>query len=107
VGVRIVNSSDSSLGDPLALENQVCFALTIAARNVVALYRPVLAPLGLTHPQYLVMLALWQYAPVSVNGAGHPAGTGLRNPLPAAQTPGSSGAGCAGSATRTTNGGSW
>jgi DNA-binding MarR family transcriptional regulator len=66
VGVRIVNSSDSSLGDPLALENQVCFALTIAARNVVALYRPVLAPLGLTHPQYLVMLALWQYAPVSV-----------------------------------------
>jgi DNA-binding MarR family transcriptional regulator len=61
-----VNSSDSSLGDPLALENQVCFALTIAARNVVALYRPVLAPLGLTHPQYLVMLALWQYAPVSV-----------------------------------------
>ncbi|AAZ54918.1 MarR family transcriptional regulator [Thermobifida fusca] len=66
MGVRIVNSSDSSLGDPLALENQVCFALTIAARNVVALYRPVLAPLGLTHPQYLVMLALWQYAPVSV-----------------------------------------
>ncbi|EOR72031.1 regulatory protein MarR [Thermobifida fusca TM51] len=61
-----MNSSDSSLGDPLALENQVCFALTIAARNVVALYRPVLAPLGLTHPQYLVMLALWQYAPVSV-----------------------------------------
>lgn len=44
MGVRIVNSSDSSLGDPLALENQVCFALTIAARNVVALYRPVLAP---------------------------------------------------------------
>ena len=37
MGVRIVNSSDSSLGDPLALENQVCFALTIAARNVVAL----------------------------------------------------------------------
>ena len=66
MGVRIVNSSDSSLGDPLALENQVCFALTIAARNVVALYRPVLAPMGLTHPQYLVMLALWQYAPVSV-----------------------------------------
>ncbi|UOE21798.1 MarR family transcriptional regulator [Thermobifida halotolerans] len=65
MGVRTV-SGDSGIGDPLALENQVCFALTIAARNVVALYRPVLAPLGLTHPQYLVMLALWQSAPLSV-----------------------------------------
>ena len=52
--------------DPLALEAQVCFALSVAARNVVAVYRPVLEPLGLTHPQYLVMLALWQYEPVSV-----------------------------------------
>jgi DNA-binding MarR family transcriptional regulator len=52
--------------DPLALEEQVCFALSIAARNVVAVYKPVLEPLGLTHPQYLVMLALWQYEPVSV-----------------------------------------
>lgn len=45
--------------DPLALDQQVCFALAIAARSVIALYRPVLEPLGLTHPQYLVMLALW------------------------------------------------
>lgn len=52
--------------DPLALESQVCFALSVAARNVVAVYRPVLEPLGLTHPQYLVMLALWQHEPVSV-----------------------------------------
>jgi len=49
--------------DLLALENQVCFALVTAARNVVAIYRPVLEPLGLTHPQYLVMLALWERAP--------------------------------------------
>jgi DNA-binding MarR family transcriptional regulator len=53
-------------GDLLALERQVCFALSVAARNVVAVYRPVLEPLGLTHPQYLVMLALWQHAPLSV-----------------------------------------
>jgi DNA-binding MarR family transcriptional regulator len=56
-------------GDPedmLALERQVCFALSVAARNVVAVYRPVLEPLGLTHPQYLVMLALWQHEPLSV-----------------------------------------
>jgi len=52
--------------DPLALDQQVCFALVVAARSVVALYRPVLDGLGLTHPQYLVMLALWQHAPLSV-----------------------------------------
>lgn len=46
--------------DPLALEEQVCFALAVASRGVIAAYRPVLEPLGLTHPQYLVMLALWQ-----------------------------------------------
>lgn len=52
--------------DPLALEQQVCFAMSVAARSVVAIYRPLLEPMGLTHPQYLVMLALWQYAPLSV-----------------------------------------
>ena len=52
--------------DLLALERQVCFALSVAARNVVAVYRPVLEPLGLTHPQYLVMLALWQHGSLSV-----------------------------------------
>jgi DNA-binding MarR family transcriptional regulator len=33
---------------------------------VVAVYRPLLEPMGLTHPQYLVMLALWQHGPLSV-----------------------------------------
>ncbi|WP_295821938.1 MarR family transcriptional regulator [uncultured Microbacterium sp.] len=54
------------MDDPLKLENQVCFALVTAARNVVSIYRPVLEPLGLTHPQYLVMLALWEEAPRSL-----------------------------------------
>ncbi|MEV0899326.1 MarR family transcriptional regulator [Actinoplanes sp. NPDC049802] len=54
------------VADPLALEQQVCFALSVAARSVVAIYRPLLEPMGLTHPQYLVMLALWQHAPLSV-----------------------------------------
>ncbi|WP_250036251.1 MarR family winged helix-turn-helix transcriptional regulator [Paractinoplanes maris] len=52
--------------DPLELERQVCFALSVAARGVVGLYRPLLEPMGLTHPQYLVMLALWQHSPLSV-----------------------------------------
>lgn len=54
--------------DLLKLDTQLCFALVTAARNVVALYRPVLEPLGLTHPQYLVMLALWEQAPRSLSG---------------------------------------
>ena len=52
--------------DPLALERQVCFALAVASRSVIALYRPVLEPMGLTHPQYLVMLALWERSPRSL-----------------------------------------
>ena len=52
--------------DQLALEQQVCFALSVAARSVVAVYRPLLELMELTHPQYLVMLALWQHAPLSV-----------------------------------------
>jgi MarR family transcriptional regulator, organic hydroperoxide resistance regulator len=47
--------------DPLALEQQVCFALSITNRAVLAVYRPLLEPLGLTHPQYLVMLTLWDH----------------------------------------------
>lgn len=58
--------SASLPANPLALEDQVCFALSVAARSVVAIYRPLLEPLGLTHPQYLVMLALWEHEPLSV-----------------------------------------
>jgi DNA-binding MarR family transcriptional regulator len=53
--------------DRFTLEQQVCFSLAVASREVVSLYRPLLEPLGLTHPQYLVMVTLWQTAqPVSV-----------------------------------------
>lgn len=53
--------------DPLALESQVCFALSAGARAMVAMYKPLLEPLRLTHPQYLVMLALWERAPRQLN----------------------------------------
>lgn len=56
--------------NPLSLERQVCFALAVASRSVIGLYRPVLEPLGLTHPQYLVMLALWEKSPRSVSELG-------------------------------------
>jgi DNA-binding MarR family transcriptional regulator len=58
--------AESAAPDLLALDRQVCFALAVASRNVIALYRPLLAPMGLTHPQYLVMLALWEQAPLKV-----------------------------------------
>lgn len=60
---RAVTASD----DLLKLENQLCFAVVTAARNIVSIYRPILEPLGLTHPQYLVMLALWERAPRTLN----------------------------------------
>ncbi|MFE5287064.1 MarR family winged helix-turn-helix transcriptional regulator [Nocardia sp. NPDC056611] len=56
--------------DPLRLDRQVCFALAVANRSVLAVYRPLLEPMGLTHPQYLVMLALWGEAPMSVKDIG-------------------------------------
>jgi len=62
----MTDAADLSPDDLLKLDNQVCFALVTAARNVVGLYRPILEPLGLTHPQYLVMLALWERSPRSL-----------------------------------------
>src|ERR1700722_14859407 len=53
-------------GDPLALERQGCFALSVATRSVLSVYRAILEPMGLTHPQYLVMLALWGRSPLAV-----------------------------------------
>lgn len=46
--------------DELALDRQVCFALYAASRAVTDLYRPILGELGLTYPQYLVLLVLWE-----------------------------------------------
>jgi MarR family transcriptional regulator, organic hydroperoxide resistance regulator len=52
--------------DPLELDRQLCFALAVASRTVIGVYKPILEPLGLTHPQYLVMLALWEREPRSL-----------------------------------------
>jgi MarR family transcriptional regulator, organic hydroperoxide resistance regulator len=62
--------ADTPSPDLLALDRQVCFALAVASRNVIALYRPLLEPMGLTHPQYLVMLALWAESPLTVTELG-------------------------------------
>jgi DNA-binding MarR family transcriptional regulator len=50
----------------LRLDRQICFLLYGASRAVTQLYQPLLAPLGITYPQYLVMLVLWEEGKVSV-----------------------------------------
>ena len=54
----------------LRLDDQLCFALYAASRAVTQRYRPLLDELGLTYPQYLVMLALWEQGPTTVKGTG-------------------------------------
>jgi DNA-binding MarR family transcriptional regulator len=56
--------------DPLDLDRQVCFPLYAASNLLNRLYRPMLAELGLTYPQYLVMLVLWKRAPQTVGSLG-------------------------------------
>jgi DNA-binding MarR family transcriptional regulator len=54
--------ASSKVGDLLELDNQLCFALHATAREVVRAYRPALSELELTHPQYLVLLVMWEWA---------------------------------------------
>ncbi|TMQ02968.1 MAG: MarR family transcriptional regulator [Deltaproteobacteria bacterium] len=56
--------------DPLQLDDQLCFALYSASRAVIRSYAPLLEPLGLTYPQYLVLLVLWQRDGVAVHQLG-------------------------------------
>ena len=51
---------------PALLDELLCFDLYAASRAVTAAYRPLLEPLGLTYPQYLVMVLLWQRQTASV-----------------------------------------
>jgi DNA-binding MarR family transcriptional regulator len=56
--------------DLLDLDRQVCFPLYAASNLLTRLYRPVLAEIGLTYPQYLVMLVLWGETPQTVGSLG-------------------------------------
>lgn len=57
--------------DSLHLNNQLCFPIYALSRQMTALYRPHLDKMGLTYPQYLVMLALWEHETVSVKKLGN------------------------------------
>jgi len=56
--------------DPLALDNQLCFALYSTSLAMTKSYKPLLDALGLTYPQYLVMLVLWEQGSLSVSELG-------------------------------------
>jgi DNA-binding MarR family transcriptional regulator len=64
------NISTAQPVDPLALDNQFCFALYSASLAMTKAYKPFLDKLGLTYPQYLVMLVLWQKDDVLVKTIG-------------------------------------
>jgi len=54
----------------LALDRQLCFALYASSLAMTKLYKPLLEPLGLTYPQYLVMLVLWEHDGLGVGEIG-------------------------------------
>lgn len=56
--------------DPLKLENQLCFPLYVAAKEIVKKYRPLLEPLGLTYTQYIAMMVMWEKKSVTVGQLG-------------------------------------
>ncbi len=57
--------------EQLKLDNQICFRLYTAARLTMGAYHPYLDPLGITYPQYLVMLVLWEHEKQTVMDISH------------------------------------
>jgi DNA-binding MarR family transcriptional regulator len=64
------HAADSCADAWLTLDKQLCFALYSASLAMTKVYKPLLAPLGLTYPQYLVMLALWEDDGQTVSALG-------------------------------------
>ncbi|MCR5825499.1 MAG: MarR family transcriptional regulator [Oscillospiraceae bacterium] len=62
--------SEDSKYDVLKLENQLCFPLYAASREVVKRYRPYLEPLDLTYTQYIAMMVFWEQKKCSVKALG-------------------------------------
>jgi DNA-binding MarR family transcriptional regulator len=63
-------TSQTQLDSALLLDRQLCFALYSTSLAMTKFYKPLLAALGLTYPQYLVMLVLWEQDPLSVSALG-------------------------------------
>ncbi len=61
---------ESARAASLFLDNQLCFSLYATSLAMTKVYRPLLGPLGLTYPQYVVMLALWEHGELTAGGLG-------------------------------------
>ena len=61
---------ESARAASLFLDNQLCFSLYATSRAMTKVYRPLLAPMGLTYPQNIVMLALWEHGELTAGGLG-------------------------------------
>ena len=59
---------ENNLDEALKIENQFCFPLYATARKIVNAYTPILKPLNVTYTQYIILLVLWEYAPITVGG---------------------------------------
>jgi DNA-binding MarR family transcriptional regulator len=67
---RAPTTAAAAATDWLALDRQLCFALYASSLAMTKLYKPLLEPLGLTYPQYLVMLVLWEHDGLGVGEIG-------------------------------------
>ena len=56
--------------NPLALDNQICFALYVCSKEIIRKYNPILEPLGLTYTAYITLLCLWEKDNVPVKELG-------------------------------------
>lgn len=56
--------------NPLALENQICFALYVCSKEIIRKYAPLLEPLGLTYTSYITLLCLWEKDDIPVKELG-------------------------------------
>ncbi len=74
---------EKKMESPLRLDQQICFALYGAAHAFTRAYKPLLDPIGLTYPQYLVMMALWEKETSTVKALGEMLGldSGTLSPL--------------------------
>ena len=71
MSLKSSNQKPQPAGNPaLLLDNQLCFALYSTSLAMTKIYKPLLAPLGLTYPQYLAMLVLWEQDGVMVSELG-------------------------------------
>lgn len=62
--------TNNSTCNPLLLGNQLCFPLYASARKIVAAYNPFLKEIGLTYPQYVTMMVLWEEKKITMHNLG-------------------------------------